>query len=97
MCFSSNLSESSPEVDRRVTETWFAAHGVTTDNFLYSLHHIYMVYFDFLSIIDSLTVADLLLVIDSITVPELLFFFDSITFSICRSSPIRSPLPVGCS
>jgi hypothetical protein len=56
-----------------------------------------MVYFDFLSVIDSLTVADLLLVIDSITVPKLLFFFDPITFPICRSSSIRSPLPIGCS
>jgi hypothetical protein len=44
-----------------------------------------MVYFDFLFVIDSLSVADLL------------FFIDSITFPICRSSSIRSPLPVGCS
>jgi hypothetical protein len=56
-----------------------------------------MVYFDFLSVIDSLTIADLLLAIDSITVPELLFFFDPITFPICRASSIRSPLPIGCS
>jgi hypothetical protein len=55
-----------------------------------------MTYFDFLSVVDSLTVADLLLVIDSITVLELLFF-DPITFLICRSSSIRSPLPIGCS
>jgi hypothetical protein len=42
-----------------------------------------MVYFDFLFVADSLTVA------------ELLFFFDPITFPICRSSSIRSPLPIG--
>jgi hypothetical protein len=56
-----------------------------------------MVYFNLLSVIDSLTVADLLPVIDSVAVSELLFFFDPITFPICRSSPIRSPLPIGCS
>jgi hypothetical protein len=43
-----------------------------------------MVYFNFLFVVDSPTVADLL------------FFIDSIALPICRSSSIRSPLPIGC-
>jgi hypothetical protein len=46
------------QVDQRVTETLFAAHAVTIDNFSNSLHMIYMVYFDFLFVIDSITVAN---------------------------------------
>jgi hypothetical protein len=45
---------------------------------------VYMVYFGFL------------IVIDSLTVPELLFFIDSIALPICRSLSIRSPLPIRC-